>query len=171
MYNIVCDSLSLTPRPNNGTIRLPFKTSGVYEFEQPKPQPEESHFSTAITSAFQSTSTPTKPTEEVNNIISISPIEATPASEPNVVGVDEPRPSSPINVDMPQESQKDKGKVEVSEPTKGKDRPTVNDEETNKSEDEKGGFGKWLKEQVEKMKEWINGVVDKVKEGGKQEGE
>lgn len=30
IYNIVCDSLGLEPKPNNGSSRLPFKTSGVH---------------------------------------------------------------------------------------------------------------------------------------------
>jgi hypothetical protein len=33
VYNIVCDSLGLEPKPNNGTIRLPFKTNGKHDFE------------------------------------------------------------------------------------------------------------------------------------------
>lgn len=31
VYNIVCDSLGLEPKPNNGTIRLPFKTIGLHD--------------------------------------------------------------------------------------------------------------------------------------------
>lgn len=30
VYNIVCDSLGITPHPNNGTLRLPFKTVGLH---------------------------------------------------------------------------------------------------------------------------------------------
>ena len=30
VYNILCDTLGLEPKPNNGTIRLPFKTTGVH---------------------------------------------------------------------------------------------------------------------------------------------
>jgi hypothetical protein len=171
VYNIVCDSLSLAPRPNNGTIRLPFKTVGLHAPEQSKPESEDTHFSAATTPSSSPTPASSETTAGANNIISISPIEATPASDPNVVGVGEPRPSSPINVDKPnnQDQQEDgKGKVEVSEPTNGDSRPTVSDEGTTKSEDEKGGFAKWLKEQVEKMKGWIHGIVDGVKDGKKE---
>jgi hypothetical protein len=28
LYNIICDTLNLTPSPNNGTLRLPLKPSG-----------------------------------------------------------------------------------------------------------------------------------------------
>lgn len=30
VYNIVCDSLGITPHPNNGTLRLPLKTQGLH---------------------------------------------------------------------------------------------------------------------------------------------
>jgi|SRR5271154_3491311 len=30
VYNIVCDSLGITPKPNNGTLRLPLKTQGLH---------------------------------------------------------------------------------------------------------------------------------------------
>ena len=35
VYNIVCDSLGLTPVINNGTLRLPLKPSGVHDFDHP----------------------------------------------------------------------------------------------------------------------------------------
>lgn len=34
VYNIVCDSLGLEPKPNNGTIRLPFQTKGIHNWDQ-----------------------------------------------------------------------------------------------------------------------------------------
>ncbi|KAI4272415.1 MAG: hypothetical protein L6R38_006619 [Xanthoria sp. 2 TBL-2021] len=30
VYNIICDSLSVTPRPNNGTLRLPLRPAGLH---------------------------------------------------------------------------------------------------------------------------------------------
>lgn len=33
VYNIVCDSLGLEPKPNNGTIRLPFTVNGLHDAE------------------------------------------------------------------------------------------------------------------------------------------
>lgn len=33
VYNIVCDSLGLEPKHNNGTIRLPFTVSGLHDAE------------------------------------------------------------------------------------------------------------------------------------------
>jgi predicted AlkP superfamily pyrophosphatase or phosphodiesterase len=34
VYNIVCDSLGLTPVANNGTLRLPFRTQGTHDFDE-----------------------------------------------------------------------------------------------------------------------------------------
>lgn len=42
VYNILCDTLGIEPRPNNGTIRLPFKTTGLHDpeaYEQPPDDP------------------------------------------------------------------------------------------------------------------------------------
>ncbi len=33
MYNIICDSLGIEPRPNNGTLRLPLKPIGFHSDE------------------------------------------------------------------------------------------------------------------------------------------
>lgn len=41
VYNIVCDSLGLTARPNNGTLRLPLKTLGVHKAAPPGETPED----------------------------------------------------------------------------------------------------------------------------------
>ena len=30
VYNLICDSLSITPMPNNGTLRLPLKPIGLH---------------------------------------------------------------------------------------------------------------------------------------------
>ncbi|KAI9847371.1 MAG: hypothetical protein M1837_002559 [Sclerophora amabilis] len=42
VYNIICDSLSLKPKPNNGTLRLPLKAVGLHSDNQNKPEPEPS---------------------------------------------------------------------------------------------------------------------------------
>ena len=33
VYNIICDSIGIQPKPNNGTLRLPFKTQGLHHDE------------------------------------------------------------------------------------------------------------------------------------------
>lgn len=41
VYNIVCDSLGLKPKANNGTLRLPFEPIGVHEFADQGHVPED----------------------------------------------------------------------------------------------------------------------------------
>jgi predicted AlkP superfamily pyrophosphatase or phosphodiesterase len=41
VYNIICDSLGIKPVPNNGTLRLPLKTVGVHDTNQPLDVPED----------------------------------------------------------------------------------------------------------------------------------
>ena len=47
MYNIVCDSIGVIPKPNNGTLRLPLKPVGLHSdpevpVEETPPDPVES---------------------------------------------------------------------------------------------------------------------------------
>lgn len=75
VYNIVCDSLKLTPNPNNGTLRLPLNTIGVHTSETSPPEPADPVPS--------------------DTIISIDPIESSSAADdtlkaPTMVGVDQP---------------------------------------------------------------------------------
>lgn len=56
LYNIICDSLGMTPAPNNGTLRLPLKPVGLHNDEQDAANetpsdPVESH---TLTSALPS---------------------------------------------------------------------------------------------------------------------
>lgn len=37
LYNIVCDSIGLSPAPNNGTLRLPLKPVGLHNDEEDSP--------------------------------------------------------------------------------------------------------------------------------------
>lgn len=42
VYNIVCDSLGITPKPNNGTLRLPLKPVGLHsDLPDELPSPDE----------------------------------------------------------------------------------------------------------------------------------
>ncbi|KIX05312.1 uncharacterized protein Z518_06184 [Rhinocladiella mackenziei CBS 650.93] len=49
VYNIICDSLGIAPHPNNGTLRLPFKTEGLHsdagapELDTPPDPVDEKH--------------------------------------------------------------------------------------------------------------------------------
>ena len=72
MYNIICDSLCLNPKPNNGTLRLPLKPVGLHSPETAASEPSDPV-------------DPTATTDPGTDAISISPIEASSAADPNEV--------------------------------------------------------------------------------------
>lgn len=41
VYNIVCDSLGIEPKANNGTLRLPLTTQGVHDFDSAPEVPDD----------------------------------------------------------------------------------------------------------------------------------
>ncbi|PTB41462.1 hypothetical protein M441DRAFT_192255 [Trichoderma asperellum CBS 433.97] len=50
VYNLLCDSLGLTPKPNNGTLRLPLQPIGTHESEDEPKIPEDPVTSYSLTS-------------------------------------------------------------------------------------------------------------------------
>ncbi|TAQ83722.1 hypothetical protein B7494_g7956 [Chlorociboria aeruginascens] len=129
VYNIICDSLNLTPKPNNGTLRLPLKPVGTHSSEtnpvepiDPEPTPSPASNSDA----------------DVDAIISISPIEASSAADPNI------RPPVPVGVDPVENA--------------NVDRPVVNDENNPPPQNEKD-FWKWVKGKIDHLKEWLKAVT------------
>ncbi|CAK7206589.1 hypothetical protein SEUCBS139899_009388 [Sporothrix eucalyptigena] len=92
VYNMVCDSIGIEPKPNNGTLRLPLKPIGLHDtapVEEPAdPVPAYSKETTAVPIATQ----PTKPAT-----VGVDPINAKPTivTTSATVGVD------PIVVDKP----------------------------------------------------------------------
>jgi hypothetical protein len=154
VYNIICDSLGLTPKPNNGTLRLPFKTVGAHE---PDTSPEEEDPPPPYPIASTDPS-PASSDDEPVGIISISPIEASSAADPNVrppvvVGVD-PADEPDIGVDLADEVNDDADEINV-------DRPVVGDD-TVVSQEEKS-FWSWVQEELDGLKGWLSNVV-----GGKK---
>jgi hypothetical protein len=156
VYNILCDSLGLEPSPNNGTLRLPLKTVG---FHTPDTKPEEPSDPVPVSMPTPPTppSTPLPPSPPspvsvgVDEVISISPIEASSAADPNEV------PPHMIGVNPTDDT--------------SVERPVVPDE-SGMTDDEKN-FWEWFKDKIDKAKGWLSGLTgskdtpDAEKEGGK----
>lgn len=150
MYNIICDTLGLTPNPNNGTIRLPFKPVGLHSPETATPEvvdPVETITTVEPTRTVESTPT----VEPEADAISISPIEASSAADPNVVppvmvGVDpaEEVPERPVVEDGGQHSDEGNGRENLWDYFAGK---------------------------LEDFKEWFGELVDGQKPKGSKEDE
>ncbi|KAL5325226.1 hypothetical protein ACEPPN_006350 [Leptodophora sp. 'Broadleaf-Isolate-01'] len=166
VYNIVCDSLNIVPKPNNGTIRLPLKPVGVHtpetsldEPSDPEPSPSavptpssevvQSQSQSQVASPISATSPPspesTSPTTSIPSsipepapdaVISISPIEASSAADPEELS------PALVGVDPPE-----------PEP----ERPVVPDE--SEMTDEEKDFWAWFKSRLDKVKGWFGGLV------------
>ncbi|KAI9677874.1 MAG: hypothetical protein M1829_002371 [Trizodia sp. TS-e1964] len=147
LYNIICDSLAINPKPNNGTFRLPFKPLGLHT--DPQPFVESSDFtsdtpalaaSPNIVSIYETTSTSTSTalsSTSTTRLLSSSPLP------PYHI-------SAPIRVDIPQPPP---------------ERPVVSDE-SGSPDGRKTSVQKlekiWTKV-VGKIKSWINGITPKTK--------
>lgn len=80
LYNIVCDSIGVTPKPNNGTLRLPLKPVGLHSdpevpVEETPPDPVESAASVVPSSGPLSSTASAVPlaSSRVNSFSSMSP--------------------------------------------------------------------------------------------------
>jgi predicted AlkP superfamily pyrophosphatase or phosphodiesterase len=143
VYNIICDSLGLEPRPNNGTLRLPLKPVGLHS---PESYPEDPSDPVPISTPSSSPSQTSDPDAGADAVISISPIEASSAADPNVIpphmiGVD---PADEVNVD----------------------RPVVPDE-SGMTEDEKD-FWEWITDKLDKAKGWFGELIGSGKDAEKE---
>ena len=99
VYNIICDSLNIEPRPNNGTLRLPLNPIGL-------------HSDYPSSADDVPTDLPAKP-EKLT-----APTAPTPATAS--IGVDEPPPEANRPVisdgeDVEGDSEGEKGKEKLSE--------------------------------------------------------
>lgn len=139
MYNIICDSLALTPKPNNGTLRLPLKPIGLHSADTSPPEPADPE------------PTPSNLDSPTDGTLSISPIEASSAADPNVV------PPHMVGVDTPED---------LEDPNV--DRPVVEDE-SGKTEDEKKWW-EWFKGQLDDFKGWVSGLAHGNGKNETQEG-
>lgn len=77
VYNLLCDSLGLKPKPNNGTLRLPLKPIGTHDIEDEPKVPEDPVTSYSIvstssqpakTQAIERPSVPPEPTTSSSTI-------------------------------------------------------------------------------------------------------
>lgn len=140
VYNLVCDSVGIEPKPNNGTLRLPLQPIGLHDSMPPKEIPEdmpEDNVSSdgsdeSIPTSYTSTSigASSKVVETTSSL--------TQASRPTIATTDAAIPTRPvIHDDMSQEDEDQNGK------------------DTNLWWD-------WVKEKLDGAKDWATGVYDTV---------
>ncbi|KAK5149575.1 hypothetical protein LTS14_010833 [Recurvomyces mirabilis] len=148
VYNIVCDSLGIEPVPNNGTLRLPLKTSGVHDPDRLIETPED----------LQDDPSLALPPEVANLAYGHGGVR--PSSEPPVVPNLANRPDFmvPTAGIPPVETAISEPEKEAPQPVKPTEtsepaRPVVHD---GLDDDEKSGsINRWW--------EWVNGKIDAIK--------
>ncbi|PYI28720.1 nucleotide pyrophosphatase family protein [Aspergillus indologenus CBS 114.80] len=72
VYNLICDSLGVTPHPNNGTLRLPLKPVGLHSDEDSPTLEDPSDPPSVTTTVVEPIKPPTTPTT-TSSMISASP--------------------------------------------------------------------------------------------------
>ncbi|KEQ61657.1 Phosphodiest-domain-containing protein [Aureobasidium melanogenum CBS 110374] len=99
VYNLVCDSVGISPKPNNGTLRLPLNPVGLHDSMPPQEIPEdlpEDVVSTSIAASPEIAKTTSTPTQ---------------ASRPTIATTDAATPTRPvIHDDVSQEDEDQNGK-------------------------------------------------------------
>jgi hypothetical protein len=140
VYNMLCDSVGISPAANNGTLRLPLKPIGLHSdpatsvLDTPADPPVESHQPPASTSA----AAPTTPSEQPTN----QPILADPVSTSSVEPTASPHPS--VGVDQPEAAPQPTGSS--SEAGDGSNEGGDGDEDGDDSSpmDKVKGFWDWF---------------------------
>lgn len=98
VYNILCDSLGLTPSPNNGTLRLPLKPVGLHDsvpaVDTP-PDPVTSYTITHTSAPSSSTSVLLSVSTDSTKSLGVDPVATGAVSNP--VGIDPPSEPNPAD--------------------------------------------------------------------------
>jgi predicted AlkP superfamily pyrophosphatase or phosphodiesterase len=141
VYNLVCDSVGVVPKPNNGTLRLPLKPIGLHDSMPPKEIPEglpEDPSSIIGSDDLTSTVYSAPATIGASAEAAETTSSLTQASRPTIVATDAPVPSRPVIHDDVSQEEEDKN---------GKD--------TNLWWD-------WVKGKLDGAKDWATGMYDTV---------
>jgi hypothetical protein len=150
---MLCDSVGITPAPNNGTLRLPLKPIGLHDdsstnaLDTPPDPVQETHTISTAPAPEQETHTiSTAPAPQPTNPIQVNPVTTSSAEQSTqtiAVGVDQPVP-------QPQPTDQHSG-------SDSDDSGSDNDSDSDSDDDDDGSA-------VDKVKgfwDWFTGKVDK----------
>ena len=143
VYNIVCDSLGIEPVSNNGTLRLPLRTQGIHDFDEPIDMPHDPQ-EDEVPQGF-----PTLPTgSQLPPIPPVQPIAPDPPQPP-----EPPQPAEPPKPPQPE-------------------RPVVHDglDPEDEGPTNLNLWWEWMKGRLEALKWWAQEQAEeaKDKDGGKR---
>jgi predicted AlkP superfamily pyrophosphatase or phosphodiesterase len=147
VYNILCDSIGMEPKPNNGTLRLPFKTLGLHDPEDKIEEPDDPPKSTVQTSAA---STPTPASEPEQSEVSSASVAPSASVVPSASIAPSATPSSDASGDKPADKEPENG----------------NDGEGDGQGGKAIGVWDWISDKFDRIKEGASDLWDKVTGGG-----
>ena len=157
VYNIICDSVGVQPRPNNGSLRLPLKPVGLHSDFPPQESLDEEVQPSATVAISSSPSAVLASTPQP---LSPTAITASPAS-PSITSVE------PANEAKPTPSSEGETAAPVEEHDGG-------EAEEEKEEEEIHAELSWwasLLKKIEEAKAWLHDAVEKFKADKEKKGE
>ncbi|KAG6006437.1 hypothetical protein E4U21_007055 [Claviceps maximensis] len=192
VYNILCDTLGITPRPNNGTLRLPFRPIGTHspENQEPHPvdpppslptseassphhpdilvdppQPPRPHPIAPDPSSSSSSVTTTTTTDPHKGDAPVRPVKATSSPTYTLSSAAAPRPTDPqhaIDQQAASGEDKDAGKKAEEEEKEDEKHAEEGKEKAAHNEDEDQNGDASLDAQVKGWWKWITHKVNGV---------
>ncbi|KAK4125304.1 Phosphodiest-domain-containing protein [Parathielavia appendiculata] len=143
VYNMLCDSVGITPTLNNGTLRLPLKPIGLHDDASTSKLDPPSD-------AVETHSMPSPPTSEPTIAILVNPISTTS-------GLEAPTPTITVGVDQPEAQPQP-----TQPPSKGDDSSSDGDESSavDKVESSVKDFWDWFTGKVNKWWDKVTGHSD-----------
>ena len=149
VYNMLCDSVGLTPAPNNGTLRLPLAPIGIHK---PEDAPEEPEDPPSSSKEPARPTTPEKPTQPERPTVHQKP---TQPERPTVPVTPLQPATTTVSFKKPAKPSKS---AATSKGSDGKDEDSDSDSDSDDDDDGKDeGIWDWFTHKVEKVWHKITG--------------
>lgn len=165
VYNIICDSLNLSPRPNNGTIRLPLNPVGLHSPETTPEEPNDPEINHLSSSLYISASAKSSLSPVSTPLASsfVAPISASPTSStPPPSTTADASPDAVISI-SPIEASSAADPAEVPPTMVG-----VDPADDAPMTDEEQSFWDWFNDRLDKLKGWFGEITGSEKEKEKE---
>jgi hypothetical protein len=174
IYNIICDSIKLTPAPNNGTLRLPLKPIGLHSDGKPEddetpqdPVPSYSPSPSPSSPSPSSSSSSAQPSPSTNLAsISSTPLDSLSSISASASGLEGTQPTleeeAPVRPTPPST-----GKDELKDKDKQGGGDDTDKDKDKEEEKEKESWWEWLTHKADGIEEWVNGFINDHVKGGR----
>ncbi|PTD03688.1 putative pyrophosphatase/phosphodiesterase [Fusarium culmorum] len=151
VYNMLCDSVGLTPAPNNGTLRLPLKPVGVHKPEDTPEEPEDPP------SASKESARPTVPEKLSQTVRPTVHQKPTQPQRPTVPVAPTQSAKTTVSLKKPAKSSKSPAPSKGSDDQDEDSDSDSDDDNDDKDKDKDEGVWDWFTHKVEKVWHKITG--------------